>query len=337
MKYLLLLVMIVSIPLAQARKWERIRIPGAKCGNGQSYSIFLSQKEKNNSTNRKLAVEFMGGGVCWSTASCYGPNLRTWIHPMVKLPVFSTLTTKKSALKDHDFIYFPYCTGDVFAGKHIAKYTWPTKVHHVGFSNIQKSLKYIKRMKLVNFKMLEDLVLYGSSAGGIAALIHANTIEPYLNKETKRTIIADSPGLHFGHDFWSKFTLNQIADFQDAFTASNVYADFNNGMVAPYFHGVCKKMSQWNIGILQGTKDLVMSKLFGEISPEDHENNVYSKEGIINAVENYKNCHAWVKRSKMHTFLLFPKASQLDVTGTTAIEFFTKIHQNQISGSMVEY
>ncbi|MBT7609244.1 MAG: hypothetical protein HN576_05780 [Bacteriovoracaceae bacterium] len=336
MKYLLIILLTLSIPLAQARKWERVRIPGATCGDGKPYAIFLSQKQKHNSTNRKLAVEFMGGGVCWSMNSCYGPRLRTWVHPMVKLPVFSTLTTRKSPLNDHDFIYFPYCTGDVFAGKHVGKYAWGSKIHHTGFTNVQKSLRYIERMKLVNFKKLEDLVLYGSSAGGIASLIHANTFESYLSKETKRTVIADSPGLHFGHDFWSKFTLNQIVDFQDAFTASNLFADFNDGMVAPYFHGVCEKMEKWSIGILQGSKDIVMSSLFGEISPDDHEVNVYSKEGIINSIKGSLNCHAWIKKTKMHTFLLFKQASNMEVLGTSALSFFNKVHQRTISGSMIE-
>jgi hypothetical protein len=336
MKYLLLF-FFISMTLTTsvlARKWERIKIPGAKCGDGIPYSIFIDKKSNDQ---KKLAVEFMGGGVCWSMSSCYGPNLRTWIHPIPKLPLFSTLTSNNSILRNHSFIYFPYCTGDVFAGKHTAKYFLGSKVHHVGFSNIQKTISYLEKEKIIKLNKLQDLILYGSSAGGIAALIHAISFEPYLNKNARRTVVADSPGLHFGPDFWQKFTERQISDFHDAFAASDVYPDFNNGLVAPYIADLCKKIPRWNIGFLQGTKDLVMSSVFGEISPSFHESNIYSSDGIINTIKNSPNCHAWIKKTKMHTFLLTPQSSTIEVNGMTAKNFFKNIHQKNIINSQIEY
>ncbi len=42
---------------AEARSWKKIEIPGAVCGNGATYTVFLDEKASD-----KLLIEFMGGG-----------------------------------------------------------------------------------------------------------------------------------------------------------------------------------------------------------------------------------------------------------------------------------
>jgi hypothetical protein len=64
--FTLLMGLVLYSPTNLARKWEAIKIPGAKYGNGMDYRVFLYRKDKT-----KLAVEFMGGGVCWNTSTCY--------------------------------------------------------------------------------------------------------------------------------------------------------------------------------------------------------------------------------------------------------------------------
>jgi hypothetical protein len=68
--------LLLTSSLAKAHEWTRIKIPGAKCGDGRDYEIFIDKKSESN-----WIFEFTPGGVCWSASTCYGPNLRTWIFP----------------------------------------------------------------------------------------------------------------------------------------------------------------------------------------------------------------------------------------------------------------
>ena len=52
--------------------WERIPVPGARCGDGGEYSVFLKKGRRE-----KVAFAFMGGGACWSESTCMGVEIRT--------------------------------------------------------------------------------------------------------------------------------------------------------------------------------------------------------------------------------------------------------------------
>lgn len=325
MKITILFAIVLSLTfqVAHARKWKKVAIPGAKCGDGMPYKVFVDLKSKS-----KLALEFMGGGACWSTATCYGPNLRAWVHPLPRIPNFSTLTTGKSFLNNHSLVYFPYCTADVFAGRHVAKYGLGAKVHHKGFSNVEKALEYLSTTKKINFEKVDDVTLYGASAGAIASLIHSKTINPYLRTDIKKTILADSAGMHFGKEFWEKFSPEQIADFEHSFSALGFKPDFTDGFIAKNLKYTCEELADWNIGFLQGSQDVIMSAVFGNISPKKHEELIFSENGLASL--NFSSlCSTWVKRTKMHTFLLTGKSADMSINGVSAYDFANKIYNGE--------
>lgn len=314
-------ILALAISTSQARQWETVKIPDAYCADGTNYKVFFSKKD-----DRKLAIEFMGGGVCWSLSTCYGPNLRTWIHPIPKVQNFSTLTKEDSFLKDHTMVYFPYCTGDVYAGTHQAKYTG-VKVKHYGHINVVKAIEHLTNNSFISKELVEDLVLYGSSAGAISSFIHARNMDKVFKNTNKKTILADSPGLHFGKDFWEKFTKKQIEDFKKSFYPIGLKTDFKNGFLAPFLPNVCKFYKDWNIGILQADQDVVMSVVFGKISPSNHKKLIYSPFGLNNITKRTSNCTHWINESKMHTFLILEKSSSLESHfGRTAYEFVEDIY-----------
>ena len=325
--------LIISFPL-HARKFTRVLIPGATCGDGTTYSVFVNSTGKDA---RKLAVEFMGGGVCWDSSSCFGPNLRTWIHPLPKLigqtNVMVSETEKKSPLHNHMVLYFPYCAGDVFAGSHTIKYEWGPKVHHTGHSNIEKSLVHLQNSGYINLDSVQDLVLYGSSAGGIASLLHSATFDKYISRKTKRTILADAPGLHFGKTFWNKFTRQQLRDFNTAFSKVGLNSVMDDGMVANRAPDFCRALRKWEIGILQGSQDLIMSSVFGNITPEEHRQLVYSDSGIFELTKSIKNCSAWTPDTLMHTFLLTTFSAAIQTSDeVSAREFARRIYERRNAG-----
>ncbi|ATH08088.1 hypothetical protein BIY24_09035 [Halobacteriovorax marinus] len=314
-----------------ARDWVKIKIPGAKCGDSLDYFVFYNPKN-----SKKLFAEFMGGGACWNLSTCFGPNLRTWMHPIPEIPAFSVLTSDNGELtpfNKHSALYFPYCTGDVHAGDHAIDYRFNIRAHHRGYSNIQKSLKYLKENEIIQFKDLDEVILFGASAGAIGSLLHTKTITPYLGTQTKKYLISDSPGLHFGQNFWDKFTSEMIHDFDRNFSKVDLNIDFSDGMIASEIEHVCHYLSDWKVGILQGSQDLVMSKVFGNISPQLHREYVYSDAGIFETSKKNSNCAAFTPDTKMHTFLLIEKSARIQAGGIDALEFVKRIYSGQTSRS----
>ncbi len=292
-----------------ARDWARVPIPGAYCGNGSEYSVFIDLKSKN-----KWAFEFMQGGACWSSATCWGPNLRTWIHQIPEIPEFSVLTTESSPLNDHSMVYFPYCTGDVYVGHHKASYFPRVGVYHYGGLNIELALEHLKKTGLTNPKIWDELVVYGASAGAIGSMFHAHDFDELMGKrksKVKKKLLLDSPGLHFGKDFWEKFTPEQMEDFANAFDKAQMDVSFDDGNVAYSVKGFCENHSDWDIAIMQSTLDPVMSLIFGGITPQQHRRNFLGERGLWSILKDDQTCRLWSVDKPLHSFLILPMFKDL--------------------------
>lgn len=323
MKHLLVLVLFLAAH-AIASPWETITIPNAKCGDGAPYKIFLRKGQKS-----KLAVELMGGGACWSLATCWGPKLHTWIHPIPELPAYSYLTTEDGPLRDHTFLYFPYCNGDVYSGNHTANYL-PGELkgtHHHGKRNLVKSLDYLKAARIIDFQQVKNLVAYGSSAGAIGSLLHADTYLKYMRPERK-LLIADSPGLHYGPNFWKKFTPELMQDFGETFAKAGIQIDLSTGLVAPQLKNYCRTRKDWKIGFIQTTRDIIMSTMFGDISQNDHRKVVLGPNGIRNTLKQTSNCTTHISEGIGHMLLIIPDvaANSRDIeSGESAKDYVDRL------------
>ena len=151
-----------------------------------------------------------------------------------------------------------------------------------------------------------------------------NTFSKYpLDPDQNRILIADAPGLHFGKDFWKKFTPSLISDYRDALRQLGVELDTENGNIARALPNLCKRNPQWNFAVLQGSQDLVMSTIFGEISTKDHEALAYGPDGIYELSKDpTDNCSAWVPQTKMHTFLVTDSTAHIrSENGKSALEY----------------
>ncbi|MBL7558036.1 MAG: hypothetical protein JNM24_19560 [Bdellovibrionaceae bacterium] len=309
--------------LQKASHWEKVVIPEAKCGRGHDYTVFI----RRHSTE-KLLVEFMGGGACWNKRTCVTLPT-TWVYPMIELSQFSILTSETNEtnpFKDHSNIYFPFCTGDVFTGNRISNYDG-TKIYHYGYRNIVLALKHLKEKNIIAFDQVKDLIVWGASAGGIGALTHANRVASYIPETAKKTLIADSPGLHFGPTFWEKFDKDAQKDFKTAFNGVQLDVDFNDGFVARKMGPVLDYYKDWNVGFLYSVRDWTMSWFFGEISKKDHEALLLGPEGLPAIARGHANVHVWLNQSDEHRFLLKEKTSLMSSdSGQTAIDFAGEVY-----------
>ncbi|KHD89116.1 MAG: hypothetical protein OM95_04615 [Bdellovibrio sp. ArHS] len=324
---LLFILIILFSSLTQARTWQKIDIPGAHCGNGEVYSVYLSHKDSD-----KLLIEFMGGGACWSEGTCYGSSPLTRLTPLPGDPQTTVLAqeSSKNPWSRHSALFFPYCTGDVFAGTHEAHYKPGVTLYHTGYTNVEAALAHLSYQGLISFQDLRDVTVWGWSAGAIGAFLHTETLRPYLNSNTRRTLIADSPGLHFGKNFWRKFTPQLTQDYLNQFAKIGLLASVDDGFIAPLMGPVFLRLDQWELGILQSTKDMVMSMVFGNITPEAHRSLVLGPSGIAAIAAPYSNVKTWIADVVTHTFLQREQtASVKDMKGETAWDFALRVYMGE--------
>lgn len=310
-----------------ARTWEKVTIPEATCGNGQPYDIFI-----NTSTTQpnKWLIEFMGGGACWSAETCYGDQPLAQLAPVenpTEILLQDNEENSMSPFKEYGAVFFPYCTGDVFAGYHTGKYEGQPDVAHMGYSNTEKAFEYLKSQSRINFEALTDVVVYGYSAGAIGALHQAFNIEKMVPVSAKKLLIADSPGLHFANDFWRKFSMDMNHDFASVFARPGLMYTLDEGLVAARMGPVFETYKSWNIGILQTTQDLVMSTAYGGLSPEQHRELVLSEGGIAKIAEPFANVKVWIRDGTEHSIFMNPDfATKTDmVNNQTAWDFVTSL------------
>jgi hypothetical protein len=280
-------------------QWNRVDVPGAVCGNGEPYAVFLRLGRAD-----RIAFEFRGGGACWDGPTCFGPL------PFASLalePVsgdqggIGSQDPAKSPLSDATYIVFPYCTGDVHAGVSSATYG-RRSVNHFGHRNIEQSLGTLALIKGL-FESVTELYLVGRSAGAIGALLHLPSFEQ-LFPEARKIALVDSPGLHFGDRFWQKFAEPYFSAIRDRMNEVGIQLVAEQGNVAVQIPDFCQRFANWRMGILQSLRDRVMSLLFGNISQNAHQQLVMSTNGISQlARAQMGQCFVWIHDSAEHTFL----------------------------------
>ncbi len=294
------MLLVSSSAFAQERSWTSYALPGMTCGNGDPYKFFVSK-----GTAGKVAFAFEGGGACWSYDSCFGFIKTTDLKAPATVKEtggYYSLNSLKSPVYDHTIFYFPYCTGDVYAGSHTANYKGKT-VHHTGYDIVIEGLKYLEKNMWSYFKNATELNLYGASAGAMGALVHIRNFDTLFGHIPHKSMILDSPGLHFGPTFWHKFSNELVQDYSVAITSAGFPFDYDNGLIAPVIPKICNDLPDWRVGVMQGTRDRVMSLIFGEISSAEHEALVLGSKGIFELTKSpTDNCSAWVPTSGQHTF-----------------------------------
>lgn len=166
--------------------WQKVELPGARCGNGSQYKFFIRRTSSPN-----LLFMFEGGGACWDYDTCSGragvlgaanPNglpddymqrfTAKYVSPIVNGadPGIPGRSRTDLVTKDWNIVYMPYCTGDVHIGNNVRTYTDPTGQqpplvwYHSGYTNTIAAANYAR----TQFPSVQKLLVTGFSAGGTA-------------------------------------------------------------------------------------------------------------------------------------------------------------------------
>lgn len=163
---------------APVETWTWAGFPTSACGNGSPTGLGI------NTTNRSkdVFVFLMGGGACWNALTCQfaASNLTTGYDApqfstdtVLQAPMFDR-TNALNPFKDMNFVFVPYCTGDVHVGDNVMMYPAfgaqvPARtVHHKGGKNLDTFLVRLKD----TFPDAQRVFVAGSSAGAYGAQVN---------------------------------------------------------------------------------------------------------------------------------------------------------------------
>ena len=187
-------------------EWLKVEPEGAVCGNNTQYKFFINYSE----TSDNVLFVLEPGGACWDFDSCSGRTrgaanpdgipddhmvgpwaihtplfLREWGHWMPGEDVRTS---------DWNFVFIPYCTGDIHAGNNVITYPDPQGLepditfHHNGHNNVQKVIDWVGQQ----FPALPELMVAGCSAGGTGSLANYYFFRKGLPQTQRGYMLNDS-------------------------------------------------------------------------------------------------------------------------------------------------
>ncbi len=182
-------------------EWLKQEIAGTVCSDGSQYKFFANYSD----TSDNLLIFFEPGGACWDYESCRpGGSQRGAVNPAgitdfhaaiweAFMPLISR-STAESSFQDWNFVFMPYCTGDVFAGDEVVTYEDPAGVgdpiefQHKGHRNMVAAMDWLAD----HFTYVPKLFVSGVSAGGVGALVNYGFIREALPSVGRGYLLDDS-------------------------------------------------------------------------------------------------------------------------------------------------
>lgn len=158
-------------------EWTWVPFDNARCGNGAPTGIGVNLTDRSDD----VFVYFQGGGACWDVNSCfvlnaavniesgYGPS--RFANEVVLGAAGFDRDESRNPMRDMNYVFIPYCTGDFHAGDKVTTYAalgQSRDVHHVGGANVQRFLARLQP----TFADAPRVFVSGSSAGGYAAQLN---------------------------------------------------------------------------------------------------------------------------------------------------------------------
>lgn len=160
----------------QVGEWHEL-LPGGgtQCSHGAPFAFYVYHGSTNN-----LAVNFQGGGACWSDVTCSlgGTYYQETVdsarddYESHTVAGITDMSNDDNPIKDYTQIFIPYCTGDVHWGDRDMTYGSGDSaftIHHKGAVNTRAILDWVYE----NIEDPEHVFTTGCSAGGYGSSMWA--------------------------------------------------------------------------------------------------------------------------------------------------------------------
>jgi Pectinacetylesterase len=181
-----------ATPTAYSTSFELVTPGGdCACADGGTFSFFVRTADPT-----KVLFFFQGGGACFSAETCsftngtYKVGANAMDDPSNGDGIFA-LSDERNPFHDFSIVFVPYCTGDVFLGNAITKYSNDLSVHHKGYVNGNAALDELVH----RFPNATQVVVAGESAGAIPTPLFAGLVHDQL-PAARLTVLADGSGAY---------------------------------------------------------------------------------------------------------------------------------------------
>ncbi len=277
------------LPAADPGTWTYTDIDGAKSRDGSSAGFYYKYSKTGD---KNLVIYLAGGGACQDnffcnmnppnkdyslTAESIGSGILNVLGPSDEpqdptQPRWDSGIFKddpSNPVKDWNAVFVPYVTGDVFAGAH-PDATVPNVDGTFQFVGRTNMLKFLARI-IPTFKDAPIVVLTGSSAGGLGALLTAPfVVDAYIDlKLGGRVFVVDDAGPFFD-DPYLEVCLQQR--YRDLFGLNDSFPEDcpdckgqGGGITAAYLAYLVDKYPDNLLGgLVDSDSDEIMSFFFSE-------------------------------------------------------------------------
>lgn len=167
--------------------WTFLEVEGMECMDDSGTGIGVNPAEGSD----KLLIFLEGGGACFNDLSCLQvahPNgfTKEDLQAIVGTPrgVFDR-SNPNNPFADYNFVFVPYCTGDIHAGVNPVGYG---RRNQVGFLNVAAALAETAAVLVKP----SEVVLTGVSAGGFGTLANYEQVRESFDASIPVTLIDDS-------------------------------------------------------------------------------------------------------------------------------------------------
>lgn len=288
-----------AMPAGTDGQWRFVRFPDSACGNGTPAGIGL-----NTQTGAQdLVIFLMGGGGCWDGITCLGvgtaANLRVdytdtvfraEIGQVGGMYIFNR-AAMDNPFRAANFVYVPYCTGDIHGGNNVRDYTWgqeSQRIYHVGAKNMEA---YLRRL-VMTFPNARTVWLMGVSAGGYGAGVHWWRVQQAFPNATVHLLDDSGPPITPPDLRWSQLKAAWNIQFPPGCTGC---ASDLNALIRHYID----TMGTRRMGLISYTQDRTISGYFS-ITGADFEMRL---RGLQTSFGDRPNFRYYVRAGDNHVML----------------------------------
>ncbi len=341
------------LPPASPGDWNWIDIPEAQCIDGSPAGIGVRYGNSD-----ELVIFFEGGGGCFNPATCalfYASfanfNQLTfdlvWQNTVLQSGIFSTLVAD-NPVRDWNFIYIPYCTGDVHAGAApdtpVPGYAFDQPQQFVGYTNVHHFLDRV----VPTFPDTSHVLVTGISAGGFGAAFNYDRIANAF-PATKVTLIDDS-GPPLTDPYLAPCLQQTWRDLYnlDATLPAGCSECFgpDGGGIHNLANYIAQTHAEQTLGLISAEQDLIIRTFFGygvqtENGPQCPDGIVelpmdgaYFQQGVYalrSEVMPHANWGSYLLGGVTHTYLSFPDYYLKTVDGVRLVDWVRAMLDGQPS------
>lgn len=244
--------------MAPDKMWTWVQFDNTKCRNGTPAGIGVNM----NAASKNLMIYLEGGGACFDAQTCGANPDAVGSRNPAATGVFNRAQAA-NPVKDWNYVYVPYCTGDVHMGaKDDGSVEGVTGTQHfVGRLNMTAFLHRI----VPTFASAEKVLLTGVSAGGFGASANAAFVQ-YAFGSTPITVIDDS-GPTLSNEYLPKCLTQKYATtwgleksiLDDCGSACMASADYS----VQFLEYTAKRATGRFNGLIESDQDSIIRGFFG--------------------------------------------------------------------------